>query len=334
LDKIQRLYLPTYHGVIIFKLDIQPKTFIYCDVSEENLIKCKEIIDNIKKENNPNINIPENIFPVLINHEKWPFKENSIDCIVNNLYLHNTDSLENILKKYNDSLIPDGCIISNMFTFNTLQELKIVMNLSEEEREGGVSPNVMNFPHITDIGNTLSRIGFNLPSMSINKFRLYFDDLSQLFEFLKLIGETNSLCNRRLYKSKDTYIAAMALYQNIYNSKREKTDLENDQFKQKITKLKFSDSDDFIYATIEICSLIAWKYHDSQQKPKERGSAEIDLKNLALESLEKNEDPTLRIGKISPINDDDYEIIEMTEKIKEKIINKLGKEIINEKIKK
>ena len=98
-----------------------------------------------------------------------------------------------------------------MFTFKTLQELKVVMNLSEEEREGGVSPNVMNFPHITDIGNTLSKTGFNLPSMSISELRLYFDDLSHLFEYLKITGETNSLSNRRLYKSKDTYIIALAL---------------------------------------------------------------------------------------------------------------------------
>ncbi len=290
----------------------------------------KEIIDNIVRENNDKLNLPENIFPLLINHDKWPFNDDSLDCIVNNLYFHNTDSIEMLLKKYNKSLVSDGCLISNFFTFNSLQELKIVMNLAEEEREGGVSANVMNFPQIIDIGNILSKVGYSLPSMSITETRLYFEDLAQIFEYLKITGETNFLTNRRLYKSRDTYIAAMAIYQHTFNQDRDKLDESTSEMKQRINKIKFTNNPDYIFLTLEICSLVCWKYHEEQQKAKERGSAQIDLKELAFQTLESNEDPTLRIGKIKHINDDEYEIIEHTEKIKERIANKLGKDITNE----
>jgi hypothetical protein len=277
------------------------------------------------------LNLPDNIFPLLINHDKWPFMDNSVDCIVNNLYLHNTDSFETLLKKYNSSLVPDGCLISNFFTFNSFPELRIVMNLAEEEREGGISPNVLNFPQIAEMGNVLSKLGYNLPSMSISESKLYFEDLVQIFEFFKIIGETNFLTNRRLYKSKDTYTAAIAIYQNTFNSSRDKFEESTNDLKQRINKLKFTESPDYVYLTLEICSLICWKYHEDQQKPKERGSAQIDLKDLALDTLEKNEDPTLRIGKIKPIDNDEYEIIELTEKIKERIAQKLGKDFTENK---
>jgi SAM-dependent methyltransferase len=324
LDKIQKYYWLIYHQVNSVNIDIRPKTLIYCDISEENLNRSKKIIDDIVSKSN-GLNLPENIFPLLINHDKWPFVNNSLDCIVNNLYMHNTDSVEILLKKYNNSLVADGCLISNFFTFNSFQELKIIMNLAEEEREGGVSPNVMNFPQITEVGNMLSKLGYNLPSMSITESRLYFEDLAQIFEFLKIIGETNFLTNRRLYKNRDTFIAAMAIYQNTFNSNRDKLDENTVELKQRLNKIKFTDNPDFVFLTLEICSLICWKYHEDQQRPKERGSAEIDLKDLAFETLEKNEDPTLRIGKIKPINDDEYEIVELTQKIKEKINSKLEK---------
>lgn len=58
--------------------------------------------------------MPETIFGLKINHEKWPFQENSIDCIVNNLFLHSVNSIEEIMIKYNESLKADGCFIGKI----------------------------------------------------------------------------------------------------------------------------------------------------------------------------------------------------------------------------
>jgi NADH dehydrogenase [ubiquinone] 1 alpha subcomplex assembly factor 5 len=268
----------------------------------------------------------------MINHDKWPFKDNSIDCIINNLYLHNTDSFEELLRRYQKTLVPDGCLLGNAYTYFSFNELKAVMALAESEREGGVSQNIISFPHMQEIGTLLTKTGFNLPSISITDNRLYFDDLVDIFDFMKAVGETNFLTNRRVYKSHETYIAAMALYKSIFNKQREETDELIDPLQRKLNKIKFTENViDYIYLTLEITSFISWKYDDSQQKPKERGSAEFNLKDLAMETLEKNEDPTIRIGTIKP-KGEDYEIEELTDKIKAKIIQKIGKEKVDEKL--
>lgn len=54
------------------------------------------------------------------------------------------------------------------FGGDTLQELRICMNLAESEREGGVSPTTSPMLSLTDMGNIFSRAGhFNLPTVDV-----------------------------------------------------------------------------------------------------------------------------------------------------------------------
>jgi NADH dehydrogenase [ubiquinone] 1 alpha subcomplex assembly factor 5 len=334
LDQIPKYFWPHYLGVkLSLNKDIETKTLVYCDVSEANIMHSKEKIDKLRNEGKVS-NLPENIFGVVINHDKWPFKDNSIDCIVNNLYFHNTDSLEDLLKRYNKSLVSDGCLVGNVFTYHSMLELRRVLTLAENEREGGVSQNVITFPRMQELGAMLSKTNFNLPSISINNTRLYFDDLVEIFEFIKAIGETNFLANRRLYKSSDTYLAAIALYQQLFNKEKDESEIADEEVRRRVTRMKFTENlEDFVYLTLEVTAFISWKYDESQQKPKERGSAEFNMKDLAEETLKKNEDPTLRIGRIKPTeNEDEFEIEDLTDKIKQKIIDKLGKDKVDEKL--
>lgn len=249
--------------------------------------------------------------------------------------MHNIEDLDNYLKNINNSLIPDGCLITNCYANNTLSELKFTMNISESEREGGISPNVLSFPHVSDIGNTLQRLKFTLPSLFVNKYRFKFHDLSHIFEFLTLTGENNFLKAKRLFKRKDTFISAIAIYQSLFNEKSISKD--SDDMRIVNVDLRQEDDNTFVYASFEIATFISWKYHDSQQKSKERGSAEFSLKELASDVLneDNNKDEDIRFGKIIPVEgkEDEYEIIEMTEKIKNKIKNKLGESYVNEKLK-
>jgi NADH dehydrogenase [ubiquinone] 1 alpha subcomplex assembly factor 5 len=305
---------------------VEIENLIYCDVSEKSLIESKKRVDDYlnsiknNQENNSNqVNIPKNIYPVLINQEKWPFKENSLDCVINNLFLHNVENFEEHLKSIRDSLVPDGCLLTNFFTTQTLNELKFSMGVAESEREGGVSTNVLTFPHIADVGNLLHKLNFSLPSMNIYKYMYKFDDLSGLFEFLELIGETNFLKNRRKFKSRDTFISTMAIYQTLYNSKTIHEDVYADIRRINVDMREDKSKEDFVFSSFEIGSLICWKYHPSQQKPKERGSAEFNLKELATDVLEAGKDE-IRFGtvQLKDKSEDEFEIIEMTELIKEK----------------
>lgn len=321
---------------------IEIENFIYCDISEKNLIESKKRVDDFlnstnktnKRDKLPPANIPKNIYPVLINQEKWPFKDNSLDCVINNLYLHNVENFEDHLKLIRESLIPDGCLLTNFFTTQTLNELKFTMGVAESEREGGVSTNVLTFPHIADVGNILHKLNFSLPAMNIYKYIYKFDDLSGLFEFLELTGETNFLRNRRKFKSRDTFIASMAIYQTLYNNKTIHEDVYADIRRINVDLREDKNKEDFVFSTIEIGSLICWKYHPSQQKPKERGSAEFNLKELATDVLEAGKDE-IRFGSVQlkDKSEDEFEIIEMTELIKEKIKKKIGEEVLKEKLK-
>ena len=86
--------------------------------------------------------------------------------------------------------------------------------------------------------------------------------------------------------------------------------------------------------------MIGWKYHPDQQKPKKRGSGEINLKDLSSDLLSENPEEEMRFGRIAlkkglkPDEEEDYEIIEETERIKDFIRSKMGEERLNSKIKK
>lgn len=375
---------------------------------------------------------------MLINKEKWPFKPESLDCIFNNLYLHTNENLENILKQYNKSLIKDGFLVANIISNNSFQELKFCLNLAENERDGGVSLNSMPVPSMEAVGNLVGRIGFNLPSITMNKSRLLFSGLDQIFEFLTQIGETNVLRNKRKMKSQNCFIAAMSLYKHLFNSQREKENYDvdlvdnrilrydlrskedvalslqgnnnninnskndsngndayeinkndntnsknNNQLKEdnhrkkandlNYIKIKKEDNSaassnskpnndayksitiankksekenenseieklnkiysEHVYLTLEIASLICWRYHESQQKPKARGSAEFSLKDLAVEVLEKDLGDDIRFGRIEMKEgkSDEFEIIDVTEKIKKKIMQKVDAKVLQEK---
>ncbi len=215
-----------------------------------------------------------------------------------------------------------------------------MLAIAESEREGGVSPNILSFPHIADFGNLMHKMNYKLPSLSVYRYRYLFSDLSQLFEFLKVTGETNPLKSRRLYKHRDTFIAAMALYQSSYNLSRIEDDDINDKRIIKVDLRENYSKDEIdtsgVYSSIEISSFICWKYHPSQPVSKERGSAEINLKDIANEILDDNKDE-VRFGTIklkdSDNGEEDYEIIETTNAIKDRIRKKLGDERLKEILK-
>jgi NADH dehydrogenase [ubiquinone] 1 alpha subcomplex assembly factor 5 len=94
-----------------------------------------------------------------------------------------------------------------------------VLNLAESEREGGISPNVIPFKEMSELGNLLSRTGYNLTTLNMTKYSLQFKDFSQICDFLKAVGESNFLINRRRFKSRDTFLAASSIYNSLYNKK-------------------------------------------------------------------------------------------------------------------
>lgn len=96
-------------------------------------------------------NQPDNIEPkVLCEETEW--KDNfgeEFDLIINNMSLHWNNDVEKCLTNFHDSLKSDGAFISCSLGGDTLQELRICMNLAEQEREGGISPVTSPFLSVT-----------------------------------------------------------------------------------------------------------------------------------------------------------------------------------------
>jgi len=78
-------------------------------------------------------------------------------------------------------------------------------------------------------------------------------------QFIQYIGENNALLQNRKEVMRDVVYGAAAIYQSLF---------------------KYPDDETKIFSTFEFINFLGWKYHESQQKPKKRGSAEFSLKDL------------------------------------------------------
>jgi len=169
--------------------------------------------------------MPEEVIPTVVDDGEpgsWAerFKTDELDMIVSNCTLHWVNDLEGTLRGYRESLIPDGVFLGSVIGGETLQELRICMNLAESERDGGVSPTVSPLLSLTDMGNVFSRSGhFNLPTVDLTRTQFEFTSTFQLFQFLRDIGEQNCLLSRRKKIPESTFIAAAALFETLFTKR-------------------------------------------------------------------------------------------------------------------
>ncbi len=135
--------------------------------------------------------------------------------------------------------------------------------------------------------------------------------MGDLCDFIHHIGESNSNINRRKTKSRQTFIAALALYSTLYNVEGFLKDEMNDVLISKSILTDFSSKEshnnDKIYSLYDITSFIGWKYNEkTHQKPLKRGSAEVNLKDLFDET--SSNDNEIKYGAI--IHKDDVKFVE------------------------
>lgn len=103
--------------------------------------------------------------------------------------LHWVNDLHNTLNSFRDSLEPDGLFMGSTIGGDTLQELRICLNLAETERDGGVSTIISPLLSITDMGNIFARSKWAMPTIDITHTQIEMTSVFQLFEFLKQTGE-------------------------------------------------------------------------------------------------------------------------------------------------
>jgi NADH dehydrogenase [ubiquinone] 1 alpha subcomplex assembly factor 5 len=93
--------------------------------------------------------------------------------------------------------------------------------------------------------------------VDVEEITVNYPTMFELMLDLQAMGENNALQQRKLYTSKDVFLAASAAYKSIYGNE-----------------------DGTIPATFQIIHMIGWKPHESQPKPLKRGSATRSFKEI------------------------------------------------------
>uniref|UniRef100_A0AC34GAY3 Methyltransferase type 11 domain-containing protein n=1 Tax=Panagrolaimus sp. ES5 TaxID=591445 RepID=A0AC34GAY3_9BILA len=107
---------------------------IQCDMSEGMIRKSK--------------GAPEDEIPtlrVIADEEKVPFKSQSIDLIVTSLSAHWINDLPGWFQRCFNILRPDGAMIGALLAGDTLYQLRVALQLAENERLGGMGTHISPF---------------------------------------------------------------------------------------------------------------------------------------------------------------------------------------------
>ncbi|PWY76603.1 methyltransferase domain-containing protein [Aspergillus eucalypticola CBS 122712] len=205
---------------------------------------------------NDQISLKRQIVPDL---ESLPFPENSFDAVLSSLSIHWINDLPSLLAQVNSILKPDCPFIAAMFGGDTLFELRTSLQLADLERRGGVSPHVSPLADVRDVGGLLNKAGFKMLTVDVEDIVVEYPDTFALMGDLQAMGENNAILHRELGPiSRDVLLANEAIYRELHKEEASRG----------------------VPATFRLIYMIGWKEGEGQAKPLERGSGQLNLKDL------------------------------------------------------
>ena len=208
---------------------------------------------------------------VAADEETLPFRDASLDLVVSGLALQFVNDLPGVLVQIRRALKPDGLFLAALLGGETLTELRQSFAAAESEIEGGISPRVVPFADLRDLGALLQRTGFALPVTDVDRITVRYATPFDLMRDLRRMGATNVLAARRRVPLRRATLLRMA---EIYAE-------------------RFADADRRLRATFEIVWLSAWAPHPDQPKPLRPGSAKTRLADaLGTREIGAGEKPT------------------------------------------
>jgi SAM-dependent methyltransferase len=192
---------------------------------------------------------------VAADEEALPLREGALDLVASGLALHFVNDLPGTLVQIRRALKPDGLVVAALLGGDTLTELRQAFAAAEAELEDGISPRVLPFADLRELGALLQRAGFALPVTDVDRLTVRYASPLALMHDLRRMGATNPLIDRsRRPLRRATLVRMMEIYGE-----------------------RFADPDRRIRATFEIVYLLGWAPHESQQQPLAPGSARTRL---------------------------------------------------------
>jgi len=192
---------------------------------------------------------------VVLDEERLPFAEASLDLVVSTLGLHWTNDVVGALIQIRRALKPDGLFIGTFLGGATLTELRQSLMVAESELTGGAGQRVSPFADPNDAAGLLQRAGFALPVADVDRVAVRYAHPLKLLADLRAMGETHVAAQRH---PRGLTRAVLARACEVYAE-------------------RFAEPDGRVPATFELITLTGWSPHESQQKPLRPGSAKMRL---------------------------------------------------------
>jgi malonyl-CoA O-methyltransferase len=120
--------------------------------------------------------------------ENLPIANASMDLIWSNLALQWCNDLDKSFMEIGRVLKPNSLFMFSTFGPDTLKELRAASNNG--------STHVSRFIDMHDIGDALTRNGFNAPVLDVERYTLTYDDVKSVMTDLKAIGAHNATQGR------------------------------------------------------------------------------------------------------------------------------------------
>jgi SAM-dependent methyltransferase len=133
---------------------------------------------------------------IVLDEERLPFAEASLDLVVSSLALHWSNDLPGVFVQARRALRPDGVFVAAFLGGGTLYELRQSLTQAESEVLGGAGPRVSPFADAEDAAGLLQRAGFKLPVADTDRVSVRYADPLALLRDLRQMGETNVLYDR------------------------------------------------------------------------------------------------------------------------------------------
>jgi NADH dehydrogenase [ubiquinone] 1 alpha subcomplex assembly factor 5 len=190
-----------------------------------------------------------------LDHET--LKPGSFDAVISSMSMHWINDLPGVLRRIERLLVPDGMFMSNMIGGDSLFELRTSLQLAEMERYGRVTPRLSPLADVRDMGALLQQAKFNLLTVDVDDIIVHYPDMFALLADIQAMGESNAVKIRHPIIPRDILMAADAIYRTLHG-----------------------DEDGSLPATFRVIYMIGWKSSPSQPKPLERGSADVNLKDV------------------------------------------------------
>lgn len=120
--------------------------------------------------------------------ENLPIADNSMDIVWSNLALQWCNDLDKSFTEISRLLKPNSLFMFSTFGPDTLKELRAASHNN--------ATHVSRFIDMHDIGDALTRNGFNAPVLDVERYTLTYDEVRSVMQDLKSIGAHNATQGR------------------------------------------------------------------------------------------------------------------------------------------